>query len=260
MTNAEIITTVTDFAPLSLQESWDNSGVQVGDINGECSGVMLCVDATEAVLDEAIKRGCSLIVSHHPLLFRGLKSITGANGVERVAIKAIQHGITIFSAHTSLDSTIGGISAEMCAMLGGRFIGPLSPAQGNDNVGLGAVCEFPEAITADEFVARVKSAFGSPICRCSSAKPEKIKNFALCGGAGGEFIPTAIASGAQAYLSSDIRYHDFLDHGHGIFIVDIGHYESESCAKEIFYRIICKKFPNFAVYKSEIESNPINYK
>ncbi len=258
MTNRDIINAITDFAPLSYQESWDNSGVQVGCVDDECSGVMLCVDVTETVVDEAIARRCSLIVSHHPLLFRGLKSITGATAVERCAIKAIRHGLTIFSAHTCLDSTRGGISHTMAKMLGATVERVLEP-QADPEIGLGVVATLPQPMAAADFAALVRRTFNSPVCRTTPMPEHSISRIALCGGSGGEFIPAAIKAGAQAYINSDTRYHDFVDYADSIFLVDIGHFESENCAKSIFYDVICKKFPNFAVYKSELEKNPINY-
>ncbi len=259
MTIAEIINAITDFAPLSLQESWDNSGVQVGDVAAECTGALLCVDATEAIIDEAISKGYNLVIAHHPLLFRGLKQIVGKTVVERTVLKAIRAGITVFSAHTCVDSTRGGISWEMARMLGAKVTAVLAPSAANPAVGLGVVAELPEAISAAELSSRVKAAFDSPVCRCTPAPSTPIRRIAMCGGAGGEFIPAAIAAGAEAYISSDTRYHDFVDHANDIFLVDIGHYESESCAKDIFYRVITEKFPNFAVAKSVLEKNSINY-
>ncbi len=257
---ADIIDVINDFAPRSLQESWDNSGVQVGDISVECSGVMLCVDPTEAVVDEAINLGCNLIISHHPLLFRGLKHICGDSQIERVVIRAICADIVIYSSHTSLDSTRGGVSYKMAEMLGAAVEGVLSPSGNDSAVGLGVIAELPSAMTQTDFVEHVKSAFGSPVCRCTATCEEKmIRRIAMCGGSGGEFIPLAIAAKADAYISSDTRYHDFVDHQSDIFLVDIGHFESESCAKDIFYHVITEKFPNFAVYKSELEKNSINY-
>ncbi len=256
---SEIIDAITAFAPLNLQESWDNSGVQVGDVAAECSGVLLCVDATEIIIDEAIARGCNLVLAHHPLLFRGLKQIVGQTLVERTVLKAIRGGITVFSAHTSLDSTLGGISWEMARMLGAKVERVLSPSAANPSVGLGVVATLPEPMAPEAFAQKVKAAFGSPACRCTALPSQPISRIAMCGGAGGEFIPLAIAAGAQAYISSDTRYHDFVDNASSIFLVDIGHYESEMCAKHIFYRVITEKFPNFAVWKSENEKNPINY-
>ncbi|MDO4319945.1 MAG: Nif3-like dinuclear metal center hexameric protein [Bacteroidales bacterium] len=259
MTCREIINAVNEFAPLSLQESWDNSGVQLGCIDDECSGALLCVDVSPAVVDEAITRGCNLIVSHHPLIFKGLRNITGATPVEHAVMQALRHGIKVYSAHTSLDSTRGGVSHAMASRLGAEVTSVLSKSVADPETGLGVVARFDRALSADELVARVHSAFGSPVARCSVRPDGPVTQVAMCGGAGGEFIAAAKAAGAQAYITSDVRYHDFVDHGRDIFIIDIGHYESESCAKDIFYRVISEKFPNFAVYYSEIEKNPINY-
>lgn len=255
----QIISVVADFAPLSLQESWDNSGVQVGATDIPCSGVMLCVDATPAVVAEAVARGCNLVIAHHPLLFRGLKRIQpGDNVVQQTVIDAIRAGVTVYSSHTSLDSAPGGISHRMACMLGARVTAVLAPAA-TDGCGLGVVAQLPQPLTPAAFAALVKDTFGSPTVRCSQGTGRHISTLALCGGAGGEFIPAAIKAGAQAYLSSDIRYHDFVDFGKQIFLCDIGHFEAESCAKQIFHELISEKFPNFAVYKSESETNSIKY-
>jgi len=255
----QIIDAVTDFAPLALQESWDNSGVQLGGVDSQCTGVMLCVDCTPEVLDEAMSRGCNLVVSHHPLLFRGLKHICpGRSLVEDTVIKAITNGITIFASHTALDSAAGGISWQMAKMLGAKVEAVLSPGA-TPGTGLGVVAEFPKEVTACELIAKIKNTFSSDIIRCSQRPEGGIKRMGLCGGSGGELIPDAIAAGCQAYLSSDTRYHDFVDYGKRIFLADIGHFESEECAKQILFNVISKFFPNFAVYKSESERNSINY-
>lgn len=258
-TCGDIITAVNRYAPLSLQENWDNSGIQVGDVTAECSGVLLCVDPTEQIIDEAVSRGCNLVISHHPLLFRGLKSITPATGVQRAVMAAIRGGVTVFSSHTAMDSATHGISAEMARRLGLEASIPLVPGAKDPTTGLGAVARTATPVDAEGLVAKIKAAFGNSVVRASRLRPDAITTVAMCGGAGGEFIPDAIASGAQAYITADIRYHDFVDHGDEIFLVDIGHYESECCAKDIFYRIITEKFPNFAVYYSELENNPISY-
>lgn len=260
MTIARIIDAINNFAPLSLQESWDNSGVQVGAVDRECTGVLLCVDVTPGIIDEAARRGCNLVIAHHPLLFRGLKQICpGDNVVQQSVIEAIRHDITVFSSHTSLDSTPGGISHRIARMLGAEVLSPLSAPEGSET-GLGVVAVFDKPLTPAQFVERVKDAFGSSVVRCSAALPDAtIRRIALCGGSGGEFIPLAVEKGCDVMLTSDVRYHDFVDFGKRIFIADIGHYESEECAKQIFYDIISDFFPNFAVCKSETERNPINY-
>lgn len=259
-TIGQIINIVADFAPLSLQESWDNSGVQVGATDTACTGAMICVDATPGVIAEAVAHRCNLVIAHHPLLFRGLRQIIpGNNVVQQTVIYAIRSGITVYSSHTALDSAPGGISHRMAAMLGAHVIRILSPASGNPSAGLGVVAGFDAPLSAAEFISRIKAAFGSPVVRCSAIPSCTIGTIALCGGSGGEFIPAAISAGAQAYLSSDIRYHDFVDYGKQTFLCDIGHFEAESCAKQIFYELISENFPNFAVYKSESETNSIKY-
>ncbi|MGM9862500.1 MAG: Nif3-like dinuclear metal center hexameric protein [Muribaculaceae bacterium] len=261
---SDIIQAIEDFAPLHLQEPWDNTGLQVGDASAECTGVMLCVDVTEHIIAEACRRGCNMVVSHHPLLFKGLKSITGATVAERAVIAALRSGVAIYSSHTAMDSTRGGVSHEMAKRLGARVTAVLSPIAadaGDDAVGLGVVADFDVAISRRLFIDRVKAAFGSPIVRSTQpvAPDVEIHRIAMCGGAGGEFIAKAVAAGAQAYITSDTRYHDFIDYRHSIWIIDIGHYESECCTKDIFYRVISEKIPNFAVYYSDTEDNPIKY-
>lgn len=258
-TCADIIAAIAGHAPLHLQESWDNSGLQVGDAAQPCTGVLLALDPTEAVVAEAIERGCNLVVTHHPLLFRGLKRIAGESAVERAVIAAIRAGVVIYSSHTALDSAVGGVSAEMARRIGARVTAPLMPSAPDAPTGLGVVAELPEPVDSVAFIELVHKAFGPMPVRCSSPVAGTFGRIAMCGGAGGEFIPAAIAAGAAAYVTADVRYHDFVDHGADILILDIGHFESESCAKDIFYRTITEKFANFAVYYSKLETNPINY-
>ena len=259
-TISELIEAVKDFAPLSLQEPWDNSGLQVGPTNCECTGVMLCVDVTPEVIDEAKDKRCNLIISHHPLLFKGLKQICpGSHLVQTCVYDAIRAGITVFSSHTALDSASQGISRRMALMLGAAPIEPLE-ASADLTTGLGCVAQFDVPVNVDEFVERIKRAFGSPIVRCSALRPSQpIRRIALCGGSGGEFIHNAIAKWVDAYLTSDVRYHDFVDYGRRILIADIGHFESEECAKKIFYEIIAGHFPDLSVEESAAETNPIQY-
>lgn len=351
-----IISAIEAYAPPALQESWDNSGLQVGDASAECTGVMICLDPTEEVVAEAMSKGCNLVLSHHPLLFKGLKRITGATPVARCVATAIRHNVAIYSAHTSLDSAEGGVSYALAAALGARVTRVLHPAadsllrftvytprdkaddvraaladadyrgivrtdceasvesvsddaagiplldirhepltsfsmtvrssrrgdvetalagmgsavssytvqgleQSDMSIGLGTVAELPAPVSAREFIAMVKRACGASVVRCSAGKAaqREIKRIAMCGGAGGEFIPDAVRAGADAYLTADVRYHDFGEWGDRIFIADAGHYETESCTKMLFMCLIKEKFANFAVYISATEQNPINY-
>lgn len=258
----EIIRAIESIAPPGLQESWDNSGLQAGDPDAECTGVILCVDVTPEVVDEAIERGCNLIVSHHPLIFKGLKSVTGATPQERALITALRRGVSIYSTHTPLDSAREGLSFEMARLLGLRPKSVLDPRAGGTGTGLGVLARVPDgkAWTENHLIAQVRNAFGiRNSLRCSQGSGEPITTVALCSGSGGEFIPAAIEAGAQAFVTAEVRYHDMVDYGKKILIIDAGHYETENCAKDVLMKIISGKFPNFAVYKSSTESNPVKY-
>lgn len=260
MTHNDIASAIETFAPLGLQEGFDNCGFQCGNPAAEATGVLICVDATEEIIAEAARRGCSMVVSHHPLLFRGLKSVLGMSRPERVLAEALRRGITVYSSHTATDKASGGVSAWDGRLLGLENIEVLVPDHPGSAEGLGAVGDLPCAMTPHEFGALVKRTFGCHTIRMSD--PEKIRSInrvALCGGSADEFIPQAIASGAQAYITGDCKLNRFLDHNHAILLVDAGHFETEQCTKDIFFSILSEKFPNFAVYKSEIEKNPVTY-
>lgn len=248
----DITDTIEEAAPLAFQESYDNAGLIIGDSREECSGVLFCVDVTPDTVEEASRRGCNLIVSHHPLIFKGLKRLTGSTLQQRAAIAAIKAGIAVYAAHTNLDAAENGVNYTLADMLGLSDITPLATAPGV----VGSLCP---PLTATELVERVKKVCGSPVTRCTVPPQGKLSRLALCGGSGSFLIDDAADAGADAFLTSDVKYHDFVDNADRIFIIDIGHYESEKCTKQIFYHIVSKKFPNFALYYSETEKNPINY-
>lgn len=253
MTNRDITDVIEAVSPLALQESWDNSGWQVGAPDAECRGVLLCVDVTPEILHEAEKLGCNLIISHHPLIFKGLKQITGRNRVERCVALAFEKGIAVYSSHTATDCAPAGVSWEMAKMLG------LTGTELLDASGLGVIGNLPMALPWREFVAKVKSVFGAEAVRCSRVPFDdyNVCRVGLCGGSAAEFMPEALARGAQAYVTADCKLNQFLDYADDILLVDSGHFETEQCTKEIFYRAICEKFPNFAVWKSDVERNPV---
>ncbi len=249
-TIADIAAAIEAEAPLPLQESWDNSGWQTAPdgTGAECTGVMLCLDVTPCVVAEAIAGGCNLIVSHHPLIFKGLKSI-----MPGAVTDAIRAGVAVYSAHTSLDCAPCGPSAWLADRLGLADTAQLDPASG-----LGIIGSYASPLTPAEFTDRVSQVYGGGL-RVTPGRGGMIGRVALCSGSGGEFITAAMALGADAYVTSDIRYHDFLDRGGDIMLVDTGHYESEICTKSIFSRIISEKFPNFAVRMCHCERKPVAY-
>ncbi len=353
-----IISALEEFAPRALQESWDNSGLQIGlpDGDGECTGAVVCIDVTEEVIAETVKLGYDLVISHHPLIFRGFRQLTGASEPQRAAMAAIRAGVAVYSAHTSLDSTVGGVSYAMASVLGAKVAGVLSPSEAglskitvfcprakaqdvrltlldngcdscryadadaetlsgetvdptlgiellhtpltrveaivpayrakalaaavavshegekmkveisaveetSGNTGLGVVADFDKSVTMSVLLAMLKERFGVPAVRANLAfSPDApVRRVALCGGAGGEFTGRAKAVGADAYVTADVRYHDFCDNRIGMAIFDIGHFESERFAVDILRKALAEKMPSFPTATSTSQINPVKY-
>ncbi|NLU92964.1 Nif3-like dinuclear metal center hexameric protein [Chitinophaga sp. Ak27] len=359
----EIIQAIEEFAPVQYQESYDNAGLIFGNAGWEVTNVLLTLDATEEVIEEAIARGCNLVVAHHPIVFGGLKKINGKNYVERVAIKAIKHDIAVYAAHTNLDNVKNGVCRQMAEKLGLGMCRVLQPKRGLlkklytfvpeadvnkvrdalfaagagnignysetsfnapglgsfkgsadtnpyvgtpgkrhfeaeiklevifpvylegkiievllvahpyeevaydvvslDNayqeVGSGLIGELPEAMEEMQFLQYVKQQFQAGCVKYTPLRGKSVKKVALCGGAGSFLLKQAITAGADAYISSDFKYHEFFDTENQLVIADIGHFESEQFTVELFYHILTEKFRNFAPLKSTIKTNPVNY-
>ena len=253
----DIISTIESFAPLSIQERWDNSGLCVGSPEDEVHSVLLGLDCTPELVDEAIACGADMIVTHHPLIFSGLKNISPENMVGAAVIKAIKAGISIYAAHTSADKVLAGVSGAMAARLGLTDVEILD--EDGDGTGLGVVGNLPEPLPAEEMTRLVKEKFGLKVLKSSRPLEGMISRVAMCGGSGRSLIGAAMKSGAQLYVSGDISYHDFFTEK-GFMIMDIGHYESEIEIVDILFSLIKKKFPTFAVRITQnMQSNPIYY-
>lgn len=359
----EVIQTIEQLAPLPLQESYDNSGLQVGDANREVTGILLCIDVTEDVIEEAVSLGCNLVISHHPIAFRPFKSLTGKNYVERCMIQAIRNDIALYAAHTNLDNARGGVNyklAEMLELQNVKILQPLEnallkfvttvPLQHAESVrnalfnagagyignydscsynlsgegtfrakeganphigeidrlhfepevrietvipvmkkeevlrallavhpyeepvfdfypiannwpqhGSGVVGVLPEPMPEQEFLYLLKDIFNLPTIQHTKLQGKEIRDVALCGGAGAFLIPKAIAYGADAFITGEAKYNDFFDVEGRILLTVVGHYESEICTKEIFFDLISRKFPTFALHKSAFDANPVKY-
>lgn len=254
----DICNAIEAYAPLSLQESYDNAGLQVGNPENAVSAVLLCLDVTEETVREAKARRCNLIVSHHPLIFKGLKNLTGADQTQRIVIEALKEGISIYSAHTNLDSTNEGVSYEMAHLLNLRDLEVLVPSEHDKHIGLGIVGRYDNPVPQLEFLRKVKETFAVKALRYSSQTQSLVvRKVALCGGSGASFIGKAIAAHADAYLSGDFKYHDYTTYGLDMLIADIGHHESELCSRRILSRIIRETFSDCVTYFAESESNPI---
>jgi len=256
----EIVDALERFAPLPLQDGFDNAGLQVGLTEADCAGALLCLDVTEEVLDEAIREGCNLVVSHHPLIFKGIKSLTASNYVERCVIKAIKHDITIFSAHTNMDNAVNGVNFKMAEKIGLAQVQVLDRREdGWLGAGAGVVGELPEPESEDTFLRRIKQVFAVGCVRHTAYTGRQVRKVALCGGAGAFLMPKAIAQGADVFITGEIKYHDYFGKAEEILLAEIGHYESEQYTKEIFYQIIKEQFPDVRLVMTAVNTNPINY-
>ena len=248
----DLVRPIEEMAPLYEQEKWDNCGFSVGDPRAEVSKALVALDCTEAVVDEAIECGADIIITHHPLIFGGVKKISPQNQLGRIIYKAIQNGIAIYAAHTNMDKAAGGVSCIMADKLQMQERESLTP----DNFGI--VGRLPEEMEVVEFVDMVKKVFGVDIVRVSKPLEGKIGKVAVCGGSGKPFIGDALGKGAQVYVTGDISYHEFYAE-EGFMLVDIGHYSSEYGIVDVFANILCENFPNFAVSISKRNNNPIYY-
>lgn len=359
----EIIQFLELLAPPSLQESYDNAGLLTGNREDSCRGVIVSLDTTEAVVDEAIAHECNMIVAHHPIIFKGLKKITGSNYVERTIIKAIRNDIAIYAIHTNLDNVIDGVNGMMAAKLGlekvqvlstraqtlkklytyvpvkhmepvrqavfdagGGHIGNYSECSfsapgtgtfkagpgaepfvgeqgklhvenemklevifpswlenkvidalkashpyeevayeviGLDNnlskTGSGVIGQWKEGLPEKDFLQRLRETFNVPVVRHTAFTGKSIRRIALCGGAGSFLVSKALSMDVDAYVSADFKYHEFFDAENRLLIADIGHFESEQFTMDLLKQKLEEKFPNFAVLKTGVNTNPVHY-
>ena len=256
----EVLSALEQFAPLPLQESWDNAGLQIGLTEAEVSGALLCLDVTEAIVDEAIKSSCNLIVSHHPLLFRGLKQISGDTQVQRTVLKAIKNDVAIISMHTNMDNARGGVNFKIAEHLclqqvefGTAVNGEVPPS------GSWVMGQLPAAMAADDFVIYVKRQLEAESAMCNELLRHPIKRVAICGGAGDFLLDDVIRAGADAFITGEMHYHQYFGHEQQLQICVVGHYESEHFTTEVFRDIIAKACPGVTCKIAQTNTNPIIY-
>jgi len=272
----EIVSAFEAVAPLALQESYDNSGLIVGDRDAEVTRALLCLDCTEAVVDEAIGKGCDLIIAHHPIVFGGLKRFTGGDYVQRTVIKAIQNNIAIYACHTNLDNVLlGGVNERIAQQLGfdvERVLRPIAADFGSfassggvvdsevfRTAGAGVLCNLQKPMNVLDFLQHVKERMGAEVVKYTKCDIEVVGKVAICGGAGSFLIGDALRAGADAFITSDVKYHEFFDAQGKMLLCDIGHYESEKYTIDLFSNILSAKFPKFATIFAGTITNPIDY-
>ena len=248
----DIAAALEEFAPLPSQEPWDNAGICIGSPEAEVHAVLVGFDCTPALLQEAVTRGADMVVTHHPLIFGGLKRIDPDDPVGAAVILAIRHGIVVYAAHTNADKAPGGVNALMAQRLG------LVEPQPLDESGLGFIGLLPEPMEGSAFCRFVKERFQLHSLRCSAPISEVFRVATSCG-AGSSFAEAAFRAGADAFVTGDVSYHHFFV-PEGRMILDIGHWESEVEIVEKFVSILQKKLPTFAVYTAtQKNNNPIYY-
>ena len=262
-TIADVVRVIESFAPVEIQENWDNCGLCAGSPDAELTGVLVGFDCTRALIDEAVECGANMVVTHHPLIFHGLKKVDEADPVGDALIRAIRSGVAVYCAHTSADKAPGGVSWAIARRLGLENVSVLdydaAVSSEGFSCGLGIIGDFPEALSSDRAIEKVKEAFGLPYVRCSRPSDGLIRRVAACGGAGSSLVDRARASGAQLYLCGDVSYHHFFT-TEGFMVMDIGHYESEIDIVSILFSLIQKNFPTFAVrIAQKSNNNPVFY-
>lgn len=246
------------FAPLSIQESWDNSGLLIGSPEDPVKGVLVGFDCTPELIDEAVEKGCDMVVTHHPLIFKGIRHISADDPVGAAVMKAVKQGVAVYAAHTTADKVARGVSGAMAERIGLKDVEFLEP--GPEGYGLGCIGNWEKPMTGAEAIAFVKERFGVQLIRSSKPLETPISRVALLGGSGGPEIGLALDAGAQLYITADVSYHNFFTPD-GFMVMDIGHFESEVEIVDIFLAEIRKNFPNFASYKCANlgRSNPVHY-
>ncbi len=258
------------FAPLPLQESWDNAGLQIGLTEAEVSGVLLCLDVTEQIIDEALEEGCNLVVSHHPLLFRGLKQVSDQTDVQRTVRKAIKNDVAVVSMHTNLDNARGGVNWKIAQRLGltdvhfGTESWPRHEADSESGVpvqtsGNWVMGVLPQPMEASLFIAHVKQQMEAQCAQCNELLLRPVSRVAICGGAGDFLLDEAIAHGADAFITGEMHYHQYQGHQQQVQICVVGHYESEHFTKELLRDIINEKCPEVRTVLARTNTNPIVY-
>ncbi len=260
----DVTSYLEEIAPLSLQEEYDNAGLIVGDPDKLVTGVMVSLDAIEEVIDDAIDKGCNLVVSHHPIVFRGIKKFNANNYVHRCIIKAIKHDIALYAIHTNLDNVLqNGVNQRICDRIQLSNIRILREKSEfhthNDAVGSGCIGTLPQPMNPTRFLTHLKKSMNIKVIKHTKLLDHNIETVAVCGGSGSFLLPDAKAAKADCFVTSDYKYHEFFDADGQLMICDIGHYESEQYTIDLLAELLSKKFPTFALHFTKVNTNPVQY-
>ena len=250
-------------APFGLQESYDNAGILVGSPAMTVTGVLMCLDSTESIIDEAIDMGCNVVIAHHPIIFSGMKQLTGATYIQRTVIKAIKHDIAIIAIHTNLDNVlangVNGMIADKLGLQSPSILATKAQDLTQETAGAGVVGQLANPMKTTAFLDLLKETMQLKVIKHTAICHDEIQSVAVCGGSGGFLLNHAKAAGAQIFVTSDYKYHEFFDADGDIIIADIGHYESEQYTIDLLYKLIKEKFITFAAHYTKQSTNPVHY-
>ncbi len=254
----ELIAVIEEIAPPSLAAGWDNTGLQLGDPEALVGRVMVALDPLPEVVADAAEAGAGLLVTHHPLFFRDVKSLDLSRGQGASVRLAVQGGVAIYSAHTSLDRIPDGVSGVLAEMLGLKRTKPLEQAEGfPKGYGLGRVGDLPKAARLWEVAARLKRSLGIEAVRVIGDADKAVKRVAVCGGSGADLADAALHAGADLYVTGDVKYHDALKALEmGLSVLDVGHFGSELPAVDALANILRKAFMKKG-FKVDVETSSV---
>lgn len=257
----EVVQGLEKLAPLSFAEEWDNVGLLVGDEDGSVERVLLTIDLTEPVLEEALERSAQMVVAYHPVLFEPVRRLTSAQPVARVVLAAARAGLAIHSPHTALDAAPGGVNDWLAEGLGSGTVTPLALAGPEPaERGPGRLVTLAEPATLDELAARVRSHLGAKRLLVAPAPrpPERHTVIGLCAGAGAALVPPALASGATVFLTGEMRHHDVLAaQAAGGSVLLAGHTNTERGYLPRLARRLGETLPGLEVWLSERDRDPL---
>jgi len=251
-----ILDALLTWAPLHLKADYDNIGLLVGDPNQTVTQSIICLDITEDVLQEAIRTKSQLIIAHHPLIFRKLANVRADDPTGYLVTELIRNHISVIAMHTNLDSAIGGVSYVLAETIGLKDLQFLESDR--EEGGYGVIGSFNEPMDTASFLRHCAQQLGVPMMRYSGA-PERIHKVAVCGGAGSFLMNQAIKKGAQAYITADLKYHDFFTNTPSFLLCDAGHYETEMpiCGK--IQSFLAEHYPGLSAHVTQVVTNPVHY-
>ncbi len=254
----DIIWLMEDLAPTSYAEEWDNPGLNVGDPDAEIRKIIVALDATEAVIDEAIEKGADMIVTHHPLLFHAVKKINYDKPDGRKIMKLIKNNICQFAAHTNLDTAKGGTNDRLADMIGLKDVKPLIPGP-DEGTGMGRYGIVDEDITFGMLAVRVKEVLGLDAVRVTGNMSKKVNKVGLCTGSGAEFINDAVKLKCDVFVTSDVKYPAAMEAlENNISVIDATHYATENIIVPVLASYLKKKLENRGFDDVEVIESKVN--